>query len=106
MKHTIHLHAHFNGQGKFTSWFPYDTKLSCTPGDTGFFVWVSEHEVEIPTPDSWEVAREEALRAIANAEKEIRARMQDSLTQFTFMKNNLLGLAAPEILDPLNRHYF
>ena len=56
MKHTIHLHAHFNGQGKFTSWFPYDTKLSCTPGDTGFFVWVSEHEVEIPTPDSWEVA--------------------------------------------------
>lgn len=98
-KSKVHLHAYFDKDGKFSSWtfltWKQDDK---NIGEYGFHVFVKTVEVETEVPPMEDITKG-AVGVVQAAIKQKVADHQLWMTQMALLKNNLLALPAPDVLD-------
>lgn len=102
IKKTLYVHAHFTHDGKFTSWFTSDFKVTGTGSDSlhgGFFVFMHEVTVSFTNPYTEQDAALAAANGIDTVIEAKKAEHQKFLRDMAFLKNKLLALPAPEIID-------
>jgi hypothetical protein len=100
-----YVSAYFDKEGKFGAWHVchYGMGPPVITAGNGFFVPLGTQETWVDVPDDWTVVREQAMAALAKAETKLTADHQNALTQFRFLSNQLLGLAAPDVLDAVDK---
>lgn len=101
----MYLCAYFDADAKFSHYFLSGYKPDPKQGidRNGLIVMVSEHELSVPEPTG--DPREYALAFVGRAEEATRAAMRDQLQHISWLKNQLLALPAPDVVDasPLYR---
>lgn len=99
-KVTLYVHAHFNTAGQFTGYnincgWKYEEKVS----EYGLYVFLFEKEVEIEIPEDEAVLKGKGVEVVEKTMQDLTAKHQARLTALLGLKNRLLCLAAPDILD-------
>lgn len=96
---TLHLHAFYTPRGEFSSWHLSDYKMDSTIHSSGFFVWVEEKKIEVEVPASTDDLQGKAVAAIDAMLDNQRKLHSKRIAALTFLRNNLLRLESPDVLD-------